>query len=129
MQPEFTLEQYDEAANFIRSHTKHQPTIGLVLGSGLALLADRIEQADLIPYAEIPHFPVSTAAGHTRRLVLGQLFGASVCAMQERFHFYDGYSLAQVTLPIQVMARLGIKTVIMTNAAGGVNPTFEVGDL
>lgn len=129
MQSGFTLEQYDEAANFIRSHTKHQPTIGLVLGSGLAPLAERIEQADLIPYAEIPHFPVSTAPGHVGRLVIGQLSGVAVCVMQGRFHFYEGYSLTEVTLPIWVMARLGIKTVILTTASGGVNPTFEVGDL
>lgn len=129
MQPEFTLEQYDEAVNFIRSRTRHQPVIGLVLGSGLGPLAGQIEQATLIPYGEIPHFPISTVASHAGRLVIGMLSGVCVCAMQGRFHFYEGYSMGQVTLPIRVMARLGIKTIILTNAAGGVNPDFEVGDL
>ena len=129
MQPIFTLEQYDEAEAFIRSRTNHQPAIGLVLGSGLSPLAEQIEQADIIPYGEIPHFPVSTVAGHAGRLVIGRLAGAVVCAMQGRFHFYEGYSMAQVTLPIRVMARLDIKTIILTNAAGGVNPAYEVGDL
>ncbi|CAN5397517.1 purine-nucleoside phosphorylase [soil metagenome] len=129
MQSEFTLEQYDEAANFIRSRTHHQPAIGLVLGSGLGPLAEQIEEATLIPYGEIPHFPLSTVASHAGRLVIGLLSGVCVCAMPGRFHFYEGYSMAPVTLPIRVMARLGIKTMILTNAAGGVNPDFEVGDL
>jgi purine-nucleoside phosphorylase len=103
--------------------------VGLVLGSGLGPLADQIEQADMIPYAEIPHFPTSTVAGHAGRLVLGVLGGAPVCAMQGRFHFYEGYSLQQVTFPIRVMRRLGVRTLILTNAAGGVKTTFEVGDL
>ena len=129
MQPEFTLEQYDEAAAFIRNQTAHQPTIGLVLGSGLGPFAEQIEQADVIPYAAIPYFPTSTVASHAGQLVIGTLAGAVVCAMQGRFHFYEGYSMAQVTLPVRVMARLGIKTLILTNAAGGVNPAFAVGDL
>jgi len=129
MNTNFTLAQYDEAANYIRSRTKHQPTVGMVLGSGLGPLANRIEAADVIPYADIPHFPVSTVASHAGRLVIGQLAGATVCAMQGRFHFYEGYSLQQVTLPIRVMQRLGIRTVILTNAAGGVNRSFAVGDL
>lgn len=129
MQPEFTLAQYDEAAQFIRNQTHHRPTIGLVLGSGLGPLADEITAADKIPYSAVPHFPVSTVAGHAGRLVIGQLAGATVCAMQGRFHFYEGYSLAQVTLPVRVMQRLGINTLILTNAAGGVNRTFQVGDI
>lgn len=129
MKAEFTLAHYDEAAALIRSRTNHQPVIGLVLGSGLGPLAEQIEQADIIPYSEIPHFPISTVASHAGRLVIGRLAGAIVCAMQGRFHFYEGYSMAQVTLPIRVMARLGIKTIILTNAAGGVNPAFAVGDL
>lgn len=129
MQPEFTLAQYDESAAFIRAQTRHQPTIGLVLGSGLGPLAEQIEAADKLPYATIPHFPVSTVAGHAGQLVIGQLAGATVCAMQGRFHFYEGYSLGQVTLPIRVMKRLGINTLILTNAAGGVNRDFAVGDI
>lgn len=129
MNPIFTLAHYDEAAAFIRTCSQHRPAIGLVLGSGLGPLADQIEEATSIPYVEIPHFPISTVAGHAGRLVIGKLGGATVCAMQGRFHFYEGYSLAQTTLPIRVMSRLGINTLILTNAAGGVNPNFEVGDL
>jgi purine-nucleoside phosphorylase len=125
----FTLTHYDEAAAYIRSRTRHTPTIGLVLGSGLGPLAEQIEAADKIPYGDIPHFPVSTVHGHAGRLVIGQLAGATVCAMQGRFHFYEGYSLQQVTLPVRVMKRLGINTLILTNAAGGVNPNFAVGDI
>ena len=125
----FTLAQYDEAADFIRSRTGHAPTIGLILGSGLSGLAEQIAGADVIPYAEIPHFPVSTVAGHAGRLVIGELAGVTVCAMQGRFHFYEGYTMQQVTLPVRVMQRLGVTTLIITNAAGGVNPTFQMGDI
>lgn len=125
----FTLVHYDEAAAYIRSRTQHTPTIGLVLGSGLGPFADQIAAADILPYGEIPHFPVSTVHGHAGRLVIGTLAGATVCAMQGRFHFYEGYSLQQVTLPVRVMKRLGIETLILTNAAGGVNPNFAVGDI
>ncbi|MEZ4869918.1 MAG: purine-nucleoside phosphorylase [Caldilineaceae bacterium] len=127
--PPFTLADYDEAAVYIRTHTRHQPTIALVLGSGLGPLAEQIEAADRIPYGDIPHFPVSTVMGHAGRMVIGKLAGATVCAMQGRFHFYEGYSLQQVTLPVRVMKRLGIETLILTNAAGGVNPAFAVGDI
>ena len=129
MSTEFTLAHYEEAAAAIRARTAHRPTVGLVLGSGLGALAQQIAEADRIPYAEIPHFPVSTVAGHAGRLVIGKLAGVTVCAMQGRFHFYEGYSLAQVTLPIRVMRQLGIQTLILTNAAGGVNRDFAVGDL
>jgi len=125
----FTLAHYDETAAYLRSRIHHTPTIGLVLGSGLGPLADRIEAADIIPYGEIPHFPVSTVHGHAGRLVVGKLAGATVCAMQGRFHFYEGYDLQQVTLPVRVMKRLGIETLILTNAAGGVNTNFAVGDI
>ena len=125
----FTLAHYDETAAYLRSCLHHTPTIGLVLGSGLGPLADQIEAADIIPYGEIPHFPVSTVQGHAGRLVVGKLAGATVCAMQGRFHFYEGYDLQQVTLPVRVMKRLGIETLILTNAAGGVNPNFAVGDI
>ena len=125
----FTLAQYDEAADFIRSRTRHAPTIGLILGSGLSGLAEQIAGADMIPYAAIPHFPVSTVAGHAGRLVVGELAGVTVCAMQGRFHFYEGYTMQQVTLPVRVMRRLGVTTLIVTNAAGGVNPGFQTGDI
>lgn len=129
MNLEFSLSDYDEIVATIVAQTDHRPQIGMVLGSGLGPLADRIEDADLIPYEQLPHFPSSTVHGHAGRLVIGKLAGASVCAMQGRFHFYEGYSMAQVTLPIRVMHRMGIPTLILTNAAGGINTNFEVGDL
>jgi purine-nucleoside phosphorylase len=129
MGTEFTLADYAEAVALIRSRTSHQPTVGLVLGSGLGPLAEQITDATIIPYDAIPHFPVSTVAGHAGRLVIGTLTGTPVCAMQGRFHFYEGYSLQQVTLPIRVMHGLGIRTVLLTNAAGGVNQGLAVGDL
>ena len=126
---QFSLEQYDEAADAIRKRTNQQPTVGMVLGSGLGPLAEQIENADIIPYQEIPHFPVSTVHGHAGRLVIGKLSGVTVCAMQGRFHFYEGYTMQEVTLPVRVMQRMGIRTLILTNAAGGINPSFRVSDL
>ncbi|MBW7883665.1 MAG: purine-nucleoside phosphorylase [Caldilineaceae bacterium] len=129
MDTNFTLAQYDEAAAFIRSHTRHRPTVGLILGSGLSGLAEQIEDADVVPYRDIPHFPVSTVAGHAGRLVMGRLARATVCTMQGRFHYYEGYSMQQVTLPVRVMRQLGVATLFVTNAAGALNPSFAVGDL
>jgi purine-nucleoside phosphorylase len=124
-----SLEEYQAAADFIRSHIHHAPKVGLILGSGLSPLAEDIVSADILPYAEIPHFPVSTVVGHAGRLVIGELAGVPICAMQGRFHFYEGYSQAQVTFPVRVMHLLGIHTLILTNAAGGINPSFRAGDL
>ncbi len=124
-----TPELYEAAAATIAARARTLPTVALVLGSGLSGLADLVEEAVIIPYAEIPHFPVSTVAGHAGRLVLGKLAGVSVCVMQGRFHFYEGYSMAQVTLPVRVFQRLGVHTLIVTNAAGGLNPAYAVGDL
>jgi len=129
MSIEFSTAEIEACADYIRSKTTHQPKIGLILGTGLSPLAEEITAADLLPYAEIPHFPVSTVAGHTGRLVIGEVAGTTVLAMQGRFHFYEGYTLPQVTLPVRVMQRLGIETLIVTNAAGGINQDFEVGDL
>lgn len=129
MQPEFTIAEYEEAARFILEQTPHRPTVGLTLGSGLSPLAEQIAEATIIPYAEIPYFPVSTVAGHAGRLIVGTLAGVAVCAMQGRFHFYEGYSAGQITLPVRVMRRMGIDTLILTNAAGGINSSFAVGDL
>jgi len=129
METLYSLADYDLSAAYIRSHTRHRPTVGLILGSGLSGLAQQIEGADSLDYARVPHFPLSTVAGHAGRLVIGRLAGASVCAMQGRFHFYEGYDMQTVTLPIRVMQRLGIKTLILTNAAGGLNPSFAVGDI
>ncbi|HML24374.1 MAG TPA: purine-nucleoside phosphorylase [Aggregatilinea sp.] len=120
---------YREAADYIRSHTRQQPTIGLVLGSGLGPLIEAIEAPDVIDYADIPHWPHSTVQGHAGRLVIGQLEGRTVVAMQGRIHFYEGYTMAQVTLPVRVMKLLGVDTVILTNAAGGLNPAFSTGDI
>jgi purine-nucleoside phosphorylase len=119
----------EEAATAVLSHTQYQPTIGLVLGSGLSGLADEIEAPEIIPYDQIPHWPVSTVKGHSGQLVIGKLEGKTVLAQQGRSHFYEGYTPAQVTLPVRVMRALGIQTVILTNAAGGINRDFNPGDL
>ena len=105
------------------------PTVGIILGSGLGGLADEIEDPITIPYHVIPGFVGSTAPGHAGRLVIGQLGGKGVLAMQGRFHFYEGHDMAQVTFPVRVMRALGIGTLVVTNAAGGLNPTFQTGDL
>ena len=129
MVPEFELRHYDEAAAAILRQTPHRPTVGLVLGSGLSGLAAAVEEPTSLAYGDIHHFPVSTVPGHAGRLVIGRLAGVLVCVMQGRFHYYEGYSLQQVTLPIRVMRRMGVHTLILTNAAGGLNPAFAVGDL
>lgn len=105
------------------------PEIGLILGSGLGDLADDIENAIVLPYEEIPNFPVSTVEGHDGKLIYGDLQGKKVIALKGRFHFYEGYSLEDVTYPIRVFKELGIKKIILTNAAGGVNEEFKPGDL
>jgi purine-nucleoside phosphorylase len=125
----FTHADYERAAEFIRTRTKQAPTVGLVLGSGLNLLADEIGQADIIAYRDIPIFPVSTVEGHRGELVIGALGGKTVVAMRGRAHYYEGYSMQQVTVPIRVMRELGVKTIIVTNAAGGINAQFGAGDL
>lgn len=117
------------AARYIKSKAKHKPSIGLILGSGLGVLADEIEEAVKIKYEEIPDFPVSTVEGHAGQLVIGTLGNIQVVAMQGRFHFYEGYSLDKVTFPVRVMKELGVDTLIVTNAAGGVNESFRPGDL
>ena len=115
--------------NQIREKTSHRPKVGLVLGSGLGTLADELEDAVIIPYDQLDYFPVSTVEGHKGRLVLGYLEGTCVIAMQGRFHYYEGYTMEEVTLPIRVMKALGVKTLLVTNAAGGINPSFNPGDL
>ena len=128
-EPTYTLADYAEAAAFVRSRTRHQPRVGLILGSGLSGLAAQLANADVIPYAEIPHFPISTVAGHAGRLVIGEIAGVTACVMQGRFHYYEGYSMQQVTLPVRVMQQLGVSVLILTNAAGGLNPGFVTGDI
>lgn len=117
------------AADFVRARTAFRPGIGMILGSGLNSLADTIQSPDIIPTAEIPHWPVSTVPGHIGRLIIGELEGQSVLVLQGRTHFYEGYSMDRVTLPIRVMAALGIHSIIVTNAAGGLNTAYEPGDL
>jgi purine-nucleoside phosphorylase len=124
-----TQQDYQNAVAAIRAKTDLQPTIGLVLGSGLGTLADTLDNRVVIPYADIPGWPKSTVHGHHGNLVIGELEGQVVAAQQGRAHFYEGYSMQEVTFPIRVMHFLGIHTVILTNAAGGINPQYRVGDL
>ena len=120
---------YQEAADFILSAIDGKPETAIVLGSGLGALAEKIENATIIPYGEIPHFMNSTAAGHKGNLIFGTLGGKQVLAMQGRFHYYEGYTMQQVTFPIRVMKLMGVKNLLVSNAAGGINNTFKVGDL
>jgi purine-nucleoside phosphorylase len=124
-----TYEQMQEAASYIQSRITSTPTIGMILGSGLGVLADEIQNAVAIDYHDIPHFPVSTVEGHAGRLVIGTLEGKTVIAMQGRFHFYEGYRQQDVVFPVYVMKLLGVSTLFVTNAAGGMNPDFHPGDL
>jgi len=124
-----TMDHYREAADYVAAHTRHQPTVGLVLGTGLSSLADKVSGADVIPFSDIPRFPASTVLGHAGRLVIGGLAGHQVMVMQGRAHYYEGYTMDEVTLPVRVMQLLGVKTLIVTNAAGGINPAFEAGEL
>jgi purine-nucleoside phosphorylase len=123
------LKDINDAKDYIIGQTNYKPTIGLILGSGLGSLADEISNADVIPYTDIPHFAKSGAVGHANQLVIGELMGQTVLAMKGRFHYYEGFTLGDVTFPIRVMKALGIEKVIITNAAGAVNKDFEPGDL
>jgi purine-nucleoside phosphorylase len=129
MEKNMTLAQINAAADFIRGCTEHRPTVGLILGSGLGALADQVQGADYVPFDEIPHFPVSTVVGHSGRMVVGQLEGQPVLVMQGRVHYYEGYPMSQVTFPIRVMQALGLGTLIVTNAAGGLDTSWSPGDL
>jgi purine-nucleoside phosphorylase len=124
-----TLQQIDEAADFIRQRTADRPRVGMILGSGLNTLADSVTNPVILPYGEIPNWPVSTVHGHAGRLVIGELEGQTVLVMQGRIHYYEGYSMSQITLPVRVMLRLGLEMMFVTNAAGGVNPDFVPGDV
>ena len=118
-----------ESADYIKSKINETPQIGLILGSGLGVLADEIENPIKISYDEIPNFPVSTVEGHKGQLVIGKLEGKTVIAMQGRFHYYEGYTMKDITFPVRVMKELGIETIFVTNAAGGSNKDFKPGDL
>lgn len=129
MKEYFTLAEIDEVAQAIRNLTKYQPKVGLILGSGLGDLANSIEDPDFIPYKNIPYWPTSTVHGHSGQLVIGILEGQTVITMQGRAHYYEGYSMAEVTLPVRVMQRLGVEILIVTNAAGAINPEYVPGDV
>ena len=118
-----------ETANWLKAKISSKPETAIILGTGLGKLADEIEVNERIPYSEIPNFPISTVEGHSGCLLLGKLGGKDILAMQGRFHFYEGYSMKEVTFPVRVMHELGIKTLFVSNAAGGTNPDFEIGDL
>lgn len=118
-----------EAAEALRGRTGVRPEVGVVLGTGLGALAERIEVETAVPYEEIPHFPLSTVESHTGRLLFGRLGGKAVVAMQGRFHRYEGYTLQQVTFPVRVMRALGAHTLVVSNACGGMNPLWAPGDL
>src|SRR6185369_12632176 len=123
------LKEAEEAAAFVRGRSKLRPVLGLVLGSGLGAFADSLKAATRIPFAEIPHFPAATAIGHRGELVLGMAGDTPVAVMNGRVHYYEGYSPAQVVFPVRVLGRLGIKTIVMTNAAGSVNVNYKPGEL
>ena len=123
------LQQIDDAAGVVRARTSQQLRIGIILGSGLNDLANSVRNAVVIPYSELPHWPRSTVFGHAGQLVIGELEGQPVLVMQGRVHFYEGYSMSQITLPVRVMQRLGLEMMFVTNAAGGVNPDFVPGDV
>lgn len=128
-QPFINLEQIDEVTNAVRARMSHQPKIALILGSGLGGLADSISNPDSILFHDLPYWPQSTVPGHAGRLVIGEIENKAVLVMQGRIHFYEGYSMSQVTLPIRVMQRLGIEILVVTNAAGAINPQYAPGDL
>ena len=124
------FDHVNEAAEFLReSLGQLSPRIGIVLGSGLGAVAEAVHSPVFVPYASIPHFPQSTVEGHSGRIVAGLLGGVPVIVMQGRVHYYEGYTPQQVTFPMRVLGRLGLETVILTNAAGGINPNYQIGDL
>jgi len=129
MKDHFTLAEIDQIVDAIRKQITIQPRIGIILGSGLGSLADSIENPLFVPYNALPYMPISTVPGHPGRWVIGHLEGKAVMVMQGRVHYYEGYSMAEVGLPVRVMARMGIAILFVTNAAGAVNPAFEPGDL
>lgn len=125
-------EQIDESIAYIRKHTKVRPEIGIILGTGLGGLVSEIRKEIVLDYDEIPHFPISTVESHHGKLIFGKLAGKKIVAMQGRFHYYEGYTMQQVTFPVRVMSYklgLGVKTLLISNAAGGMNPEFRRGDL
>jgi purine-nucleoside phosphorylase len=129
MQTYLTLDRIDQVTKEVRAKISVKPRVGIILGSGLNELAASVKNATTIPYVDLPPWPVSTVEGHVGRLVIGELEGQNVLVMQGRVHFYEGYSMGQVTLSVRVMQRLGLEIMIVTNAAGGINPEFVPGDV
>ncbi|XP_075978471.1 purine nucleoside phosphorylase-like isoform X2 [Anticarsia gemmatalis] len=125
----YSYETLQEIANFLLSRIPETPSIGIICGSGMGSLAENITASVCIPYEDIPNFPVSTVEGHHGQLVFGKLSGVPVVAMQGRFHYYEGYPLWKCCLPVRVMKLIGVKTLIATNAAGGLNPKYKIGDV
>ncbi|MDR2853862.1 MAG: purine-nucleoside phosphorylase [Prevotellaceae bacterium] len=123
------LEQIQETAEFLKKRMTGNPKIAIILGTGLGNLATQITDSKEIPYSAIPNFPVSTVEGHCGKLIFGQLGNVDIVAMQGRFHYYEGYDMKEVTFPVRVFKELGINTLLVSNASGGVNPNFEIGDL
>ena len=119
----------EEMLHMVRRYIHEKPTIGLILGSGLGEFAEQMENKRTVPYEEIPHFPVSTVSGHSGQLICGEVEGATILAMQGRFHYYEGYSMEEVILPVRLMKKLGVRALIVTNAAGIVAKSFSPGDL
>lgn len=125
----FSRPHFEAAAVAIQKRTQFRPKVGMILGSGLSSLADSIEDSVAFPYSEIPHFPVTTVEGHVGQMIVGRLEGQAVMVMQGRVHYYEGYSMAEVTFPVRVMQAMGIETLFVTNAAGGLNPEFRAGEV
>jgi purine-nucleoside phosphorylase len=123
------LDQLNQTVEFLNSKIKNKPFAGIILGTGLGGLVKEIVPEIVIPYNEIPNFPVSTVEGHSGKLIFGKLGNKNVVAMQGRFHFYEGYSMQLVTFPVRVMKMLGVEYLFLSNASGGVNPTYEIGEL
>lgn len=123
------LNKINQTAAYLKALVSYRPETGIILGTGLGHLADHITDKIEIPYENIPHFPVSTVEGHSGKLIFGKLGGKEVLAMQGRFHYYEGYDMKQVTFPVRVFKAMGIKTLFVSNAAGGMNPDFKVGDI
>ncbi len=123
------IKEFQETINYIRSVTKVTPRFGIILGTGLGGLIDQLDLVKIIPYKDIPHFPVSTVESHSGKLIIAKLHGKVVVVMQGRFHYYEGYNMNQITYPIRVMKLLGIQKLFISNAAGALNPDYEVSDL
>jgi len=123
------LAKIKETVAYLETRTNVKPSVGIILGTGLGGLVNEIKAIDVISYEEIPNFPVSTVEGHSGKLIFGELGGKQVIAMQGRFHYYEGYNLQEVTFPVRVMKLLGIDRLLVSNASGGFNPGFEVGEI